>query len=158
VTDPAQGEVVVAASPDEIWAILDDPEALARVLPGAESVVPDGPHRVRAVLASRVGFLTMRADIVARFVDADRPRHVRLEIDGSARGMSGDLHASIPFDLTPQEGSGEVRTLVRYSVALEMTGRLRSMGGSVVRNQLPGQIRELVLNVEREVIRRRPAT
>ena len=148
--------VVVEATPDEIWAILQDPTALGRVLPDAESVVPDGPGRVRAVLASKIGFFTVRADVVARFVDPEPPHRVRLELDGVARGMSGDLHASIPFDLVALPSvSGVARTDVRYSIALDMTGRLAALGGNMLRGQLPGQGRALVSNLEREVVRRR---
>lgn len=149
---PDSGRVVVAASPAEIWAILHDPAALGRVLPGAESVVADGPDRVRAVLASRVAFMTVRADVVARYLDPEPERHLRLALDGQARGIAGEIHASIPFDLFAEPAN---RTEVRYSVELEMTGRLASMAGPMIRGQLPGQIGELVRNVEREAIRRR---
>jgi 2-furoyl-CoA dehydrogenase large subunit len=152
VTEPTVDQVEVGATPDEIWAILHDPAALGRVLPDAESVTPEGPDRVRVTLASKVGFLTIRADVLVRYLDPDPPRHVRLALDGQARGLSGELHASIPFDIVPR---GTDASEIRYSVALEMTGRIASMGGSVIRAQLPGQVRELVRNVEREAIRRR---
>lgn len=154
MTEPAAERVVVDASPEEIWAILHDPAALGRVLPGAESVVADGPDRVRAVLASRVAFMTVRADVVARFLDAEPPRHVRLALDGQARGIAGEIHASIPFDLAPL---ADGRTEVRYSVALDVSGRLSAMAGPMIRRELPGQVAELVRNLDREAIRRRRA-
>jgi 2-furoyl-CoA dehydrogenase large subunit len=154
VIEPTADRVEVAARPEEIWAVLEDPSALARVLPDAESVTPEGPDRVRIVLASRVGFLTLRADIIARYVDPQPPRHLRLVLDGHARGLSGEIHASIPFDIEPV---GTDRSEIRYSVALEMTGRLASMGGGLIRTQLPQQVRELVRNLEREAIRAREA-
>ncbi|HEU4571970.1 MAG TPA: SRPBCC domain-containing protein [Candidatus Limnocylindrales bacterium] len=154
MTQPAVERVAVAASPDEIWSILEDPNALARVLPDAESVEPDGPDRVRIVLASRVAFMTVRADVVARYLDPDPPRHLRLALDGTARGIPGEIHASIPFDIAPL---ADGRSEVSYSVALEMTGRLASMAGPMIRSQLPNQVRELVRNLEREAIRRREA-
>jgi carbon monoxide dehydrogenase subunit G len=152
VTQSTSDRVEVDATPEEIWSILEDPAALGRVLPDAQSVTPDGPDRVRITLASRIGFLTMHADVVARYLDPDPPRHLRLVLDGQARGLSGELHASIPFDIVPR---GPGRSEIAYSVALELSGRLASMGGSVIRKQLPTQIRELVRNLEREAIRRR---
>ncbi len=154
MTEPISDRVVVDATPEEVWAILHDPAALDRVLPGAESVVPEGPDRVRAVLASKVGFFTIRADVVARYLDARPPHHLRLELDGQARGLSGDLHASIPFDLVALPGN---RSEIRYSVAIEMSGRLASVGGGVIRKELPQSVQELVRNVEREAARRRSA-
>jgi carbon monoxide dehydrogenase subunit G len=152
VSDAAPDRVVVAASPEEIWSILEDPAALERVLPDAESVVADGPNQVRIVLASKVAFMTLRADVLARYLDADPPRHLRLALDGQARGVPGEIHASIPFDIAPLD---DRRSEVTFVVELELTGRLASMGGAMIRSQLPGQVRELVRNVEREAIRRR---
>jgi carbon monoxide dehydrogenase subunit G len=152
VNEPTTGHVVVDASPEEIWAILEDPQALARVLPDAESVEADGPDRVRIVLASKVAFFTVRADLLGRYLDADPPRHLRLVLDGAARGVAGEIHASIPFDLRPL---APTQTEVRYAVSLEMTGRLASMAGPMIRRDMPEQIASLVRNVEREAIARR---
>ncbi len=152
MTEPSVERVVVEASPDEIWAILEDPAALARVLPDAESVAADGSDQVRVVLASRVAFMTVRADLVGRYLEAQPPRHLRLALDGTARGVPGEIHASIPFDLRPLEPG---RTEVRYAVGLELTGRLASMAGPMIRRQIPDQVAALVRNVEREAIRRR---
>ncbi|HEU4674198.1 MAG TPA: SRPBCC domain-containing protein [Candidatus Limnocylindrales bacterium] len=160
MNEPSVERVVVDASPEEIWSILEDPAALGRVLPDAESVVADGPNQVRVVLASRVAFMTVRADLVGRYLEADPPRHLRLVLDGAARGVPGEIHASIPFDLRPLATAGTLapaRTEVRYAVGLELTGRLASMAGPMIRRQIPEQVAALVRNVEREAIRRRTA-
>jgi carbon monoxide dehydrogenase subunit G len=154
MSEPTVERTVVDASPEEIWAILEDPSALARVLPEAESVVADGPGQVRVVLASRIAFMTVRADLVGRYLDVEPPRHLRLALDGTARGISGEIHASIPFDL---HALGARRTEVRYAVGLELTGRLASMAGPMIRRQIPEQVGALVRNVEREAIAGRTA-
>ena len=70
MSELAKDRLVVRATPEAIRAVIDDPDALARVLPGAESLVPDGPGRWRGVLATRVGFMTVRADAVATLLTA----------------------------------------------------------------------------------------
>jgi len=142
--------IVVAAPRDAIWAVLDDPAALARVLPGAESLVADGPDRWTGVLASKVAFLTIRADAVAQVGDVRRPDHMRLDIEGRPRGLAGSFRASIPFDLA-EEGDG---TRIDYAVDLAVTGRLAAFGVPILRDALRRQVAQLVVNLERELRRR----
>jgi carbon monoxide dehydrogenase subunit G len=139
--------VLVAAPREAIWALLDDPDVLARILPGAESLVADGPDRWTGVLASKVGFLTIRADAVAQVVDMRRPDHMRLEIEGHPRGLAGSFHASIPFDLEDR-GAG---TRISYVVELAVTGRLAAFGVPLLRDAMRRQVRQLVANLSREL-------
>lgn len=147
--------VEIAGTPQEIWAILENPEALGRVLPGCESIVRETPDRFTAVLASKIQFMTIRADIAATFHDADPPHHLRLELDGRPRGLAGSFRVRIPFDLAAE---GDVRTHVSYSVDLTVTGRLAVFGAPLMRDTMRRQIGELVRNVERELASRPPAT
>lgn len=135
---------------EEVWAIIEDPAALARVLPGAESLVATGPGTFRGVLATRIQFLTIRADVDASFHDADRPRHLRLLLAGRPRGLAGSFTASVPFDLVALDGA-EPATEVRYAIDLTMTGRLATFGMPLLRDTLRRQVLELVTNVDREL-------
>ncbi len=151
VTDTA----VVQGSPEAVWSIIEDPEALARVLPGAESIVGEGPGRFRGVLASRIQFLTVRADVVATFHDADPPHHLRLVLEGRPRGLAGSFTVSVPFDLAPRAGAnGGATTVIRYAVDLRVTGRLATFGAPLLRDTMRRQIATLVANVDRELAAR----
>ena len=143
--------VTVAGLPEAVWSVIEDPAALGRVLPGCESIAADGPGRFRAVLASRVGFMTLRADVTATFHDADAPRHLRLELDGRPRGLAGSFRVSVPFDIEP---TGDGGSRVSYSVELSVTGRLAAFGAPILRDSMRRQVAELVRNVERELATR----
>lgn len=145
---PAES-VEVGATPDAIWTILDDPEALGRILPGCESIVREGPDRFVAVIASKTRFMTVRSDVVATLHDADPPRHLRLVLDGRPRGLGGSFRLDVPFDIAPV---GPGRSSVSYSVALELGGSLSRFGGPMLTGALSDQIGELVRNIEREVV------
>lgn len=144
LTDSAE----LSGPPEAVWAILEDPAALARVLPGAESIAAAGPGRFTGVLASKLQFLTVRADVTASYHDADPPRHLRLELDGRPRTLAGSFRVSIPFDLEPLDGN---RTRASYSVDLQVRGRLATFGAPLLRDTMRRQIAELVRNVEREL-------
>ena len=62
-------ELRIAVPAEAVRAALRDPALLARVIPDCESVEAVGPDRLRYVLATRAGFLTVRADVDAR-IDA----------------------------------------------------------------------------------------
>jgi 2-furoyl-CoA dehydrogenase large subunit len=147
MTGPNVDEVVIAGAPEAIWSILDNPSALGRILPGCESVSATGPATFRLVLAVKVMFMTIRADVSAAYDELDEPRHLRLTMDGRPRGVSGTFVASIPIDLIP-EGD---RTRVRFSVDLEVTGALASFGPDAIRGAMHDLVGQLARNMEREL-------
>lgn len=148
MSEPAVDRVEVAATPEAIWGILDDPAALGRILPGCESIVRQAPDRFAAVIASKVQFMTVRSDVVATLHDADPPRHLRLVLEGRPRGLGGSFRLEVPFDIAPL---GPGRSTVAYSVALQLSGSLAGFGGAVLTDTLRRQIGELVRNIERDV-------
>ena len=161
MTELLRDRAVIRGSPSAVWALLDDPVALARVLPGAESVVATGEGRFHGVLASRLQFLTVRADVDAVFRDADPPRHLRLEMAGRPRGLAGSFTVSVPFDLTEtaesasSAGFADTETEVSYAVDLRVTGRLASFGAPLMRETVRRQVAVLLANVDRELAERR---
>jgi carbon monoxide dehydrogenase subunit G len=156
LSELVRDRAVIHGSPTAVWALIEDPVALARVLPGAESIVATGEGRFHGVLASKLQFLTVRADVDAEFRDADPPRHLRLEMAGRPRGLAGSFTVSVPFDLTSMvepgspAGSATV-TEVSYAVDLQLTGRLATFGASLLRETLRRQVAVLLANVNREL-------
>ncbi len=143
------GETVTIGAPrGRLWALLDDPAALQRVLPGCEALRADGPDRYMAVLATRAGFMVVRADATVELQDVDRPSSLRLVIAGRPRGIGGEFHVAVPIEL---EELGARLTSVTYEVALELSGRIASLGGALVGSALHGQVTDLIRNVEREL-------
>ncbi|HZC33505.1 MAG TPA: SRPBCC domain-containing protein [Candidatus Bathyarchaeia archaeon] len=160
MSELVRDQAVIHGSPDAIWALLEDPAALARVLPGAESIVATGDGSFHGVLASKLQFLTIRADVDAVFREADPPRHLRLEMAGRPRGLAGSFTVSVPFDLSGMvasspAGSSATATEVNYAVDLQVTGRLASFGAPLLRDTLRRQVAVLLANVDRELAERR---
>jgi carbon monoxide dehydrogenase subunit G len=146
-SEPIRDTATISASPAAIWAILHDSAALARVLPGVESLEPDGPDRFQGVLVAKAGFFKIRAEVTASLLDADPPRHVRLELAGRVRGIGGEFVASVPLDFTPIDDG---QTRVDYTVGVQLTGLVARMGGSKIGDGLRSQVDDLIRNVERE--------
>jgi carbon monoxide dehydrogenase subunit G len=157
VIDLGVDRVALDGAPEDVWEILEDPNALARVLPGAESITSTAPGRLAAVMASKIGFVTLRADVEGTLLDADPPRHLRLDLRGRLRGIAGGFSLSIPFDLEAADGprGTSSRTLITYSIQLRVSGRLATFGTPLIQDTMRRQIAELVANVDRELDRRR---
>lgn len=147
-----EDSLTLSAPRDRVWSVVDDPAALQRVLPGCEELVPEGPGRYRATMRTRLQFMTLRMQGTAELQDVRRPDHLRLEISGRPVGLVGSFVVSVPVDLTE---TGAV-TSARYSVDLRLTGRLAAFGLPILRSTVKGQVRELVANLERELVAEAP--
>jgi len=145
MTTIADERVRVAVPRDRIWSVFDDADRLRQALPGCETLEATGPGTFRGVLATRLPFLTLRADVTARLVDVVPPDALRLELDGRPRGLAGGFRASIPMTLDDAAGA----TDVHYVVDLTTTGRLATFGTPLLRDTFRKQVATLVGNLER---------
>jgi len=143
-----EDRAVVAGPPEAVWAVLHDPAALARVLPGMDDLVVDGPGRFHGVIVARVQFLKIRVDIDGSLVDPEPPDRIRLALDGRPRGLGGSFSLSVPMTFTP---TGAASTRVDYAVDLEAGGQLAALGDRMIREAMRDLIAELVANVDREL-------
>jgi carbon monoxide dehydrogenase subunit G len=143
-----EDDVVVAAPRERLWALLDDVGALKRILPGCEELEEEGERRYRAVMSTKLPFMTLRVSGTALLDDLRPPDHVRLEISGRPLGLVGGFTVSVPIDVTTTDDGG---TRGSYAVDLQLTGRLASFGAPILRAQVKAQVREMIGNLEREL-------
>lgn len=138
--------VTLNAQRDAIWQIVNDADALRRVLPGCESLERLDEGLYQAVMATRLQFLTLRMSGTCE-VQAQVPgERFRLSISGRPLGLVGTVAVDVPVVMS-DDGDG---TRVDYQIDLTMTGRLAAFGAPIVRSTVKSQISELVRNVERE--------
>ena len=141
----ADEEVTVRVPRDRIWPVFEDADRLASVLPGCERLEAAGRGAFRGVLATKLQFLTLRADVTATLADVEAPDRLRLELDGRPRGLAGGFRAAIPIELC-DEGPA---TRVHYQLDLTTSGRLATFGAPLLRDTFRKQVATLVANLER---------
>ena len=90
------GEISVDVDRQTAFAVVKDPDRLARCIPGCENLQELGSDKYSAVLTSKVAFLTLRFKVVIDVIRMDPPsaieakNHGRRDWAGRTRGGHGE--------------------------------------------------------------------
>lgn len=114
------------APPDQVWAMLTDPQVIAGCLPGCERLEPLGNDRYRADLNIAVAAVSGKYSGTVAMLDKQPPASFRLEIEGS--GMAGFIKGGATIVLTP-EGAG---TVVAVKGDAEVGGLMARIGQRMI--------------------------
>jgi uncharacterized protein len=100
------GATTLPTDPEHAYALLQDPEVLAKCLPGADQLARIGPDeyemKMKMVVSSISGLFAGKVKIA----DQDPPRGFRLHVDGS--GKVGFMNGSGLLTLAARNGATEV--------------------------------------------------
>ncbi len=124
-----RGSNVVAAPREQVWAMLQDPAVLSRVVPGLSQAErgPDG--QLRAVLSVSLGPVKGRFNTVVRVSAARPPEQLNLEVQGKALTGTATLHTQLTLsDLGAS-------TRVDWVAAPSLSGLLAGVGGKLVESK-----------------------
>lgn len=106
-----------------LWDLLNDPEVLARITPGVDTLEQTGPGQYQAVLHIKMGPINSTFNGALQVVDSKEPESYRLLID--VDGKIGQIAAEGHVQLTDQDPE---TTTVAVEGGSQLTGRLASMG------------------------------
>lgn len=144
-----EGQHLLPAPREEVWAALNDPEVLTKVTPGIKRLAPTGDDTYDATIELVVGPVRGAYQGKARITDKAPPETMTLVVEGG--GRTGTIRATGVLTLEAQDAG----TLVRYAGDAQVTGILMSVGHRLfggVAKQLAG---EFFKALEREVLERR---
>lgn len=117
----------VPAPPEKVWDILLDPNQMAKIMPGCETLEVVGENSFQGTVILGVGPVKGSFDAQIDLTDLDKPNRAKLV--GSANGPLGSSRGSGSFTLTPV-GAG---TLVKYDYSVELSGKIAAVGGRLIR-------------------------
>ncbi|MDR3097823.1 MAG: molybdopterin-dependent oxidoreductase [Paraburkholderia sp.] len=133
----ARGSVEIAASPEAIFAVLMDPVALARVVPGCNALEATAPNQYRADVTVGVGMIKARFEAKIGLSDIEAPR--RLRLSGAGISPLGTASGEGLVELTPTAQG----TVLSYDYEAQVSGKVAAVGArmlegaaKVVLNQL----------------------
>jgi carbon monoxide dehydrogenase subunit G len=131
----------------KVWDLLQDPEVLAKALPGTERLTLAGPDRYEGVMKVSVGPMTAaKFDVTVTLADKRPPEHFAMQIDG--KGSVGFAHGTASVDLQDQPDSG---TLMQYSSDVQIGGRIASVGQRLIESVSRMMMRQALEALDREL-------
>lgn len=140
-----EGTHKFSAPPERIWALLNDPEVLARTTPGLSSLEPEGGDVYKARFQIKLGPVNGGFDGSLAVLDKDPPRGYRLEID--VGGRLGTTKAEGTFEIRGEEEGA----VVAFAGDARLKGVLARMGGRVLTGVARQFTRQFFEALEKEV-------
>jgi len=122
-----EGEAMVGAPAERVWAMLLDPATLQAVIPGCHNVDKISDTHFRADVTLGIGPVKGRYRADVRLSDLDPPHAVTL--GGSAEGALGFGGGEGRITLIPTENGG---TTIRYVYDAAIGGKVASIGGRLL--------------------------
>ena len=122
------GEQAIAASRDEVWQGLNDPEVLKRCIPGCQSLTKESDTRMVATVEIKIGPIGARFNGSVELADIEAPNSYTLIIEGQG-GTVGSVKSIAKVRLTERDGG---TTLLHYNVDAQVSGRLAQLGGPIM--------------------------
>ncbi len=143
-----QGEKVFPIEAPALFEALEDPEVLARAVPGAKELVPEGEGVYRAALELALGPLKGRFQGRIRVKDRRPPEGLTLALE--VQSPMGRAVGEGRVELLP-EGGG---TRLRYQGEAQLMGALAGLGGRLLQGAAQALAEQFFQNLEAELGRR----
>ncbi|PYU13000.1 MAG: carbon monoxide dehydrogenase [Acidobacteria bacterium] len=116
------GSYLLPGTPEQVWALLNDPERLAKCLPGCERLEPDGPDRYKAVVKFALAAISGQYSGSVELADKKPPHSLRLRLEG--KGVPGFVKGDGQLELWEKGGQTEVH----YSGEAQIGGMIAAVG------------------------------
>jgi carbon monoxide dehydrogenase subunit G len=129
-----QGETVINAARERVWAALNDPQVLAHCIEGVESLERVGDNRFEGVLNAKVGPVKARFSGGVELTEIDAPNRYVLVGEGKG-GVAGFAKGSAEVVLSD---AGDGATLLRYDARSQVGGKLAQLGTRLVEGAARG--------------------
>jgi 2-furoyl-CoA dehydrogenase large subunit len=133
----AQGTVDLPATPEAVFAVLLDPAALAKVIPGCHELEATGQNQYRADVTVGVGMIKARFEARIGLSDIDAPHRLRLE--GAGMSPLGSARGNGLVELVPTEKG----TRLTYDYEAQVSGKVAAVGGRMLEGAAKVVLRQL---------------
>jgi carbon monoxide dehydrogenase subunit G len=128
------GQYILPAPPAEVWALLTDPNRLAKLLPGCERLDPDGPDRFKAAVKFGIAAISGKYAGTLEFSEKKPAKSMRMKLSG--RGIPGFVEGTGHVELSDKGGQTELR----YTGEAQVGGMIAAVG----QRMMEGAARKIV--------------
>jgi carbon monoxide dehydrogenase subunit G len=120
------GQYILPALPAKVWALLTDPDRLAKLLPGCERLDPDGPDRFKAAVKFGIAAISGKYAGTIEFAEKNPPKSMRMKLSG--KGIPGFVDGVGHIELAEKGGQTELR----YTGEAQVGGMIASVGQRMI--------------------------
>ncbi|MCW5853154.1 MAG: carbon monoxide dehydrogenase subunit G [Anaerolineae bacterium] len=145
------GSYTFDAPQDEVWALLMDPQAIAKAIPGVENFHPIGENDYEAQLKLGLGAISGQYAGRVTISDVDAPTHYKMTVGG--KGQRGFVNGHGEINLEPQDA----KTVVHYTGDAALGGQLAGIGQRLVEGAARTLINQGFKSLEAQLVDRRAA-
>jgi carbon monoxide dehydrogenase subunit G len=140
------GEELIPAAHDKVWAFVTDPERVGRCLPDVLEVNVHDPTHLDAVVRVGVGPVKGKFKFKIELLPSGTERRIDLKISGGGLGSAVDLTAGA--DLLDAENGATRLAWVGQAIA---RGPVAAVGGRVLDAQAQKLITQTFANVREQL-------
>ncbi len=134
------GTCLLPAPPEQVWTLLNDPERLAKCLPGCERLEPDGPDRYKAAIKFALAAISGKFSGSVELSEKKPPRSLRLRLEG--KGVPGFVKGDGRLELADKHG----QTKVRYTGEAQVGGMIAAIGQRMIEGAARKMIQQFFEN------------
>lgn len=145
------GSDLITVEPGLLWPLLQDANALRRILPGCEELTSTAANEYRVEVRHRIGPYD---DLFAGTMHlSEKDVDSCLRVVANLESPNGLVHITGDINLEPTD---ESRTLLRYEGEVELGGRLTSVPPRLLETTANAYVRRMLEALERETATNQP--
>jgi carbon monoxide dehydrogenase subunit G len=140
------GERTFAAPRATVWAVLNDPTAMAKTMPGVESFDVHDARRWTANVKIPLGLGGLRMKIDMDRIEEREPEFAKMAIKGTGVGAMLNMETSFTLGDAPAGG-----TAMQWSAEVKIAGPVGSMGQRVLQPIVNQQVQHVLSALDVQV-------
>lgn len=140
------GKQNLPAPPVKVWALLMDPDTLARIVPGMTRLDQTGDNAFNSVFDIKLGPVSGSFSGNLQLGDIVEPESFTLKMQQASK--VGNANAVVNIDLSPVE---DTQTELSFDGDVRLSGLLASMGQRVIGGVANTLTKQFFQNLEREL-------
>jgi carbon monoxide dehydrogenase subunit G len=141
-----KGERTFAAPRDTVWRVLNDPSAMAKMMPGVESFDIHDDRRWTANVKIPLGLGGLRMKVDMEKTEELEPEFAKLAIKGTGVGAMLNMETSFNLGESP-DGS----CAMQWSAEVKIAGPVGSMGQRVLQPIVNQQVQHVLSALDVQV-------
>lgn len=140
-----EGTRSFSASREVVWEVLNDPERMARTMPGVESFEVEDDRNWRAKVQVPLGLGALKMNIDFEKTEEREPDYARLNAKG--KGVGALLNMDTAFHLSEEDAG----TQMRWEAEVRVAGPVGSMGQRVLQPIVNQQVKNVLAALEVQI-------